>query len=258
MEIINEKENRNTKGSNKDFPLTKLGVAEEVLPHVEKAGGKMNSKTLSEALDIRGGAFARKLSSIKRWGLVTGSGMLTLTELGNSILHPISEEELAENRKNAFIQIQLFKELYERFNLNLPEDKTFIAILIREYNVKKFDAKTILNIYKNSIKEFLSIAKKENPKKWEIKIEKANRIINNEVNNRKISVIINSPMGENNFKADNKEELEIMKKRLNSLFNLIEDELSEKQDNNHTGLPAERSKPDLSSEVSGDSSELAN
>jgi len=37
-------------------------------------------------------------------------------------------------------------------------------------------------------------------------------------------------MGENNFKADNKTEFETMKKRLNSLFSLIEEELP----NNHT------------------------
>ena len=136
MDTTNENNNKNTKGTNKDFPLTKLGVAEEILPNIERAGGKITSKTLSDDLDVRGGAFARKLSSIKRWGLVAGSGMLTLTELGNSILHPISDEELAGNRKKAFMQIPLFKELYDRFGLNLPEDKTFIAILIREYEIK--------------------------------------------------------------------------------------------------------------------------
>ncbi|MFH1431274.1 MAG: hypothetical protein ABIG37_02290 [Nanoarchaeota archaeon] len=36
------------------------------------------------------------------------------------------------------------------------------------------------------------------------------------------------------------------------------EEVETQQDNDHTGLPAERSKPDLSCEVSGDSSELAN
>ncbi|HUW44123.1 MAG TPA: hypothetical protein VMV95_04145, partial [Bacillota bacterium] len=46
----------------------------------------------------------------------------------------------------------------------------------------------------------------------------------------KISIYVSSPMGENNFKADNKTEFETMKKRLNSLFSLIEEELP----NNHT------------------------
>jgi hypothetical protein len=257
MDTTNEKNNKNTKGTNKDFPLTKLGVAEEILPNIERAGGKITSKTLSDDLDVHGGAFARKLSSIKRWGLVAGSGMLTLTELGNSILHPISDEELAGNRKKAFMQIPLFKELYDRFGLNLPEDKTFIAILIREYEIKKVDAKTILNIYKNSIKEFLSIAKDEISNTEETKV-KEDEPKNNTAKTGKISVIVKSPMGENNFKADNKEELEIMKNRLTSLFELIKDELPSKQDNNQTGPTAEEPRPNLSSEVSRDNSEVAN
>jgi hypothetical protein len=232
MEQENKNKITNPKGANKEFPLTTLGVAEEVLLAIDKAGGKIDTKALSTSLNIRGGAFARKLSSIKRWGLVSGQGMLAVTELGKGILHPISDEELAQTRKTAFIGIPLFSELYQRFKNNLPEDKTFIAILIREHEIKEVDAKTILNIYKTSIKEFLSIAGENNPVL--VKEEMKNVSINNKPTmsqEGKVSIFIRSPMGENSLKADDKTELKALKNKIEKLFALIEDELpEEKQD----------------------------
>jgi len=99
---------------------------------------------------------SRKIASAKRWGLVKGSGTLTITELGKRILHPLSEKELIEARKDSFLSINLFSKLYERFKKNLPAEKGFIAILVREYDLKKNDAKTVLNIYKDSLKRFPS------------------------------------------------------------------------------------------------------
>lgn len=249
MEQENKNKRNNTKGANKEFPLTSLGVAEEVLLAIEKAGGKIDTQALSTALNLKGGAFARKLSSIKRYKLVSGQGTLYVTDLGKKILHPISDEELSKIRKEVFLSVPLFQELYNRFNDELPEQKTFRAILVREHDIKDVDANTIFNIYKNSIKEFLSTAGED------IVIEQSTKgEINNKIahTNKKpeikqnglVSIYISSPMGENSLKADNKTEFETMKKRLNSLFTLIEEELP----NTHTGSEAEEPKSNLSSE----------
>lgn len=231
MEQENKNKTNNTKGANKDFPFTTLGVAEAVLLEVDKAGGKINTQALKTTLGIKGGAFARKLSAIKRWGLVSGQGMLVVTELGKGILHPISDEELAQTRKTAFLGVPLFSELYQRFKNNLPEDKTFIAILIREHEKKEDDAKTILNIYKNSIKEFLSLAGENNPTAVKEELKNAPAYMNYKpvMSNQegKVSIFIRSPMGENSLKADDKIELKALKNKIEKLFSLIEDELPE-------------------------------
>jgi len=254
MEQNNKSKKANTKGRNNDFPLTILGVAEEALLAVDKAGGKIDTQTLSTALNVKGGAFARKLSSVKRWGLVSGSGTLVVTELGKNILHPISDEELAQSKKEAFLRVPLFSELYERFKTNLPDDKVFVAILIREHNIKDKDARTILGIYKNSIKEFLSLVPEQKEEKPKDKPQGQTPFNPNIKTEGKLSIYVSSPMGNNNFNANNKEELELLKKKLEKLFALIEDDLP----NNQTGPKAEEPKPSLSSEVSRDNSEIAN
>jgi hypothetical protein len=243
MEQNNKIKKTNPKGANKDFPFTTLGVAEEVLLVVDKVGGKMDTQTLSTALGVRGGAFARKLSSIKRWGLVAGSGTLLITEIGKNIIHPISDEELSQTRKEAFLGVPLFAELYNKFNIKIPDDRVFIAILVREHNIKDKDARTILGIYKNSIKEFLSLVPEKKEEKQ--KDTPQNQLSNPNVKtDGKLSIYVSSPMGNNNFNANNKEELNLLKKKLEKLFALIEDELP----NNHTGSEAEEPKLNLSSE----------
>jgi len=243
MERDKKIKRKNPKGANKEFPLTTLGVAEEVLLAVDRAGGKIDTQTLSTALGVKGGAFARKLSSIRRWGLVSGSGTLTVTDLGKNILHPISDEELAQSRKEAFLGVPLFAELYDRFNINIPDDKVFIAILVREHDIKEKDAKTILGIYKNSIKEFLSLAPEKKEEKSRDMSQNQSPFNPNIKISSKLSVYISSPMGNNNFNANNKEELELLKKKLEKLFALIEDDLP----NNQPSPKAEEKDADLSS-----------
>ena len=50
MEQENKNKIVNPKGTNKEFPLTTLGVAEEVLLSIDKAGGKIDTKALSTSL----------------------------------------------------------------------------------------------------------------------------------------------------------------------------------------------------------------
>jgi len=221
MEDENNNKRANPKGANKDFPFTTIGVAEDVLLAVDKAGGKINTKALSTSLQIKGGAFARKLSAVKRWGLVSGQGMLSITEIGKKILHPISDEELIQTRKAAFMSVPLFSDLYDRFGTDLPENKTFVAILFREYDIKDTDARTILNIYKNSIKEFLSLLDKDT----EDNVNKNAYAQDPKELVEKISVRVKYPTGENVLKANDKKEFEAMKNKLEKLFLLMEDEL---------------------------------
>ena len=255
-----EEAQKTPRGEKKEFPLTALIVAEEVARAVNGAGGKINSKAISASLgNIKGGALARKIAAAKRWGLIKGAGMLEITQLGKKIIHHVSEEELSQSRKEAFLGVPLFSNLYQRFGANPPVDSAFIAILVREHELSERDAKTMLTIYKEAIKFYLGantegtndpIPNRTQPIPQQVKpVKKDNGIV---------SIYLSSPMGENNLKADNKEELKAMKTKLEKLFSLIEDELPEQEINNHTGPTAEEPTPILSSEVSRDNSEVAN
>jgi|SRR3989344_781532 len=222
-----EDKQKTPRGEKKEFPLTTLIVSEEVARAVNEAGGKISSKSISASLgNIKGGALARKIAAAKRWGLIKGSGMLELTPLGKKIvIHP-DEEDLAKSRKEAFLHVPLFVQLYERFNINLPTEQAFISILANEYDLTQRDAKTMLTIYKEALKFYLDTKIDE-----EMKGEGVSVVSHPQGKQQrkegKLSIYISSPMGENNLKADNKEELKLLKTKLEKLFSLIEDELPE-------------------------------
>ena len=191
--------------------------------------------------NIKGGALARKLASAKRWGLIRGSGMLELTPLGKKVVIFMNEEDLSKSRKEAFLTVPLFAELYTRFGDKLPAEQAFIAILAREYELRERDAKTMLTIYKEAVKSYLdakvetirTTAPKGDSSGFEEDLE--NGFPNPQLKKKgAVSIIINSPFGENSFKADSKAELKIVEGKIGKLFALIEDDLPE--NHNPSGL----------------------
>lgn len=212
----NEQNNKISRGKDRNFPPTKIERGEDVLRAVQEAGGKIDTHALESALNTKGGALARKISSARRWNLVQGSGIITPTDLGKKILHPLSEEELNQTRRKSFLEIPLFSELYSRFGNKLPDNKTFIAILVREYELKENDAKLVYNIYKDSINKFLESTKEiENQ-------EESLSSIPERTNAQKIIVKISSSIGENIFYASNKTEFEKLKTKVENIGNLID------------------------------------
>lgn len=206
----------------KEFPLTLLKVAEVVLRAVNSAGGRITPEALSSELNIRGGGLSRKIASTKRWGLIKGSGILTITENGQRILHPLSEKEIKEARNDAFLGIDLFNKLYHRFKDKLPNDNTFISTLIREYSIQDRDARTILNIYKDAIKNFLII--EENNSKVSLSSSENGKDIRKirQTDNSGVSIIIEAPSGKFDLFAKNKEEFEdLIKNKLAKVWDAI-------------------------------------
>ncbi|HEB46992.1 MAG TPA: hypothetical protein ENI22_00800 [Candidatus Pacearchaeota archaeon] len=209
----------------RDFPVSTLKRAEEVLRTIKSAGGRISSKAISEAMGIRGGGLSRLIASAKRWGLISGSGTLIITELGKRILHPISENELLDARTDAFTNVKLFKKLYERFGGNIPKDSTFVAILIREYEIKEKDAKTILNIYKDSLKNFLRSTENKiiSSVSFSSSPENKGRDRLTQTDNSGVSIIIDAPSGKFNLYAKNKKEFkDIIDNKLKKVWEAIE------------------------------------
>jgi len=186
-----EEKQKTPRGEKKEFPLTTLIVAEEVARAVNGAGGKISTKAISASLEIKGGALARKIAAAKRWGLIKGSGTLELTPLGKKIVIHADEEDLTKSRKEAFLHVPLFVNLYERFNINLPAEQAFISILANEYNLTQKDAKTMLTIYKEALKFYLNADTEEKQKE----ICAPTGTGKSQKKDGKISIYVSSPMG---------------------------------------------------------------
>ncbi len=119
------------------FPYDDLGAAITVASTIfsstgdhatmEQLAGKFDQKTSS-------GAFRNKVTSARIFGLVTVSRQgVQLTELGRRIL---DERTAAQARVDAFLNVPLYEQLYERFKGGtLPPTSTALEAVIRDEGV---------------------------------------------------------------------------------------------------------------------------
>jgi len=81
-------------------------------------------------MSVKGGGFHMLLASIRDFGLIEGSDQLRVTEIGKKAISGTLEE--AERAKaEAFLNVGLFKELYQRSGTTVPEDEK-LFVLLRE------------------------------------------------------------------------------------------------------------------------------
>ncbi|MDH5482703.1 MAG: hypothetical protein OEY22_07485 [Candidatus Bathyarchaeota archaeon] len=84
----------------------------------ERFKGKVEIQaTLAAALGhktVKSGGYIGKITALRRYGLVSGRGELTITQLAKQILHPMSEEEKTEAIAKAIENVELFKKIFER------------------------------------------------------------------------------------------------------------------------------------------------
>ena len=70
----------------------------------------------------KSGAFLTKLASLRAFGLVEGRGEIRVTDLGKKVTFPESEKAELEALEEIIKRIPLWRELYERFGTQLPDD----------------------------------------------------------------------------------------------------------------------------------------
>ncbi len=87
---------------------------------------------LAQALNLKigTGGFARALSSLKRYGLIEGHGTFKRTSLADQIIHGFTQEDKDKARAEAWLKVELIRELYQRYRTSIPEgDGEFLAFL---------------------------------------------------------------------------------------------------------------------------------
>src|SRR5438309_5257939 len=117
-----------------DYPDYKFSRALEVVGKIcdPSYRGEIGRSSLAELLQmsVKGGGFHMLLASIRDFGLIEGSDQLRVTEIGKKAISGTLEE--AERAKaEAFLNVGLFKELYQRSGTTVPEDEK-LFVLLRE------------------------------------------------------------------------------------------------------------------------------
>ncbi len=149
-----------------DYPDYKFGRALEVVEKIcdPSYKGEISKAGLAELLQMnaKGGGFHMLLASMKDFGLIEGREQLKVTELGKKIFSG-TPEEVDRAKAEAFLNVGLFKELYQRAGATVPEDEKLFVLLrevTKEDSLKvKNQVKDVASVYSDGIR-YLSILKK--------------------------------------------------------------------------------------------------
>jgi len=136
-----------------DFPAYTLKVALELAKKVSDHGTSVKKETLSELLGIKGGAFGGRLTAARRYGLIEGTDEIRVSALTKKLLHPISQNEEKNLKIKTILSIPVFNKIYSQYGNNLPENKIFSNILIREYNVPQKSVDGAIRVLRQNLSD---------------------------------------------------------------------------------------------------------
>jgi hypothetical protein len=129
--------------SNVVFPYYDLERSEEVARLVhDRGGGACDLSQLAGFLGYSGvsnGGFRSRYSSARMFGLIEGDTKLVrLTERGRMIVAPVDQADVERARVDAFLEVELFRKVFERFNgASLPSQAGLANLLLNDFRVIK-------------------------------------------------------------------------------------------------------------------------
>lgn len=152
------KEKKRTFQKSRPYPPYSLEDALRFITTIEKLGGR----TVSESLLLkeigikqpRTKSFWGKVTSAKQFGLLTVDGEnYTLTEKARLILRPKDDDSKKTVLRESFLNPELYKELYEKFNgQQLPTVETLANVLYHDHGLN-------VNVSMDASKAFIESAK---------------------------------------------------------------------------------------------------
>ncbi len=115
----------------------------------EQAGGSCSREQLAPMLGYSGtknGGFLSRVAASRLFGLVDDTGgMLRLTALANQILSPVHDNDAVRGKIEAFLNVELFSRVYERFKgQSLPSQSGMENLFRTEFKVVPAQVKTAL------------------------------------------------------------------------------------------------------------------
>ena len=105
---------------------------------------------------VDGGAFRNKLTSLRRYGLITGRGEIELTPLAKKVVSPKPNSTEREDAiAESILNIELLKKLYNELDYETPEDDFWfqiVEITDSERSEAKNKAPKIRDLYETGLK----------------------------------------------------------------------------------------------------------
>ena len=112
------------------YPDIRFGDAVEISGRVlTKFKGTVSVKGLAWELGMAegSGTLFAKVAAMRDFGLIEGRGELRISSLAQRVLHPANPDEGQEARAEAFQRVDLLRQLYERFEGEVPDDMSMLV-----------------------------------------------------------------------------------------------------------------------------------
>jgi len=112
------------------YPDIRFGDAVEISGRVlTKFKGTVSVKGLAWELGMAegSGTLFAKVAAMRDFGLIEGRGELRISQLAQRVLHPSTPEEGQEARAEAFQRVDLLRQLYGRFEGEVPDDMSMLV-----------------------------------------------------------------------------------------------------------------------------------
>ena len=112
------------------YPDIRFGDAVEIAGRVlSKFKGTVSVKGLAWELGMAegSGTLFAKVAALRDFGLIEGRGELRISQLAQRVLHPANAEEGLEARAEAFQRVELLRQLYTRFEGEVPDDMSLLV-----------------------------------------------------------------------------------------------------------------------------------
>jgi hypothetical protein len=146
-----ENDSRGSRYSSIDFPYGDGGDAEDVVNYVYRnAGTSCSVEQLAGFMKqaARGGGFRTKINTTKTFGYIdTPRGQVVLTDLGRRIVDPAQQ---AGARVEGFMNVGLFRALYEKFKGNVLPPKPALTREIQNLGVIETQADRARQVFERS------------------------------------------------------------------------------------------------------------
>ena len=113
-----------------NYPDIRFGDAVEIAGRIlSKFKGVVSVKGLAWELGMAegSGTLFAKVAALRDFGFVEGRGELRVTPLAQRVLHPSSTEDGQGARGEAFQRVELLRQLYVRFEGEVPDDMSLLV-----------------------------------------------------------------------------------------------------------------------------------
>ena len=106
----------------------------------EKGGGSCTPDQLAAFLgykSVKSGTYLTRTSAARQFGFIrSGNGEIVVTERAQKILSPVMPEDAVIAKSDAFLGVELFNTIYERFKgLTLPSEGGLKNLLTQNYSL---------------------------------------------------------------------------------------------------------------------------